>query len=247
MKILFFIGVATALCGNTFDDLFSRDLINEGERPKLHIGCGENRIKGYVNIDFSPSEHTIQDRQGADYFFDITKLTFPAESVLEVRNHHVFEHFSRPVALAMLTAWQYWLCEEGKIYIETPDFEKGMLRFHKTKKYATKQAILRHLFGSHEEYWAVHWDGWYAEKYRYTLEKLGFTKISVRHESYKMLDNIHVRAEKTISYSLGDLRVIAKNILRDSMVDRSPSEQKMWRHWCKLYDQALDQMIISEK
>jgi predicted SAM-dependent methyltransferase len=65
---------------------------------KLHLGCGQRHLEGYINIDFPASEHSVQDKSVADIQADITQLSYPASSIDEVRLHHVFEHFPRPVA-----------------------------------------------------------------------------------------------------------------------------------------------------
>jgi len=80
---------------------------------KLHLGCGETYLPGYINIDFPPSQHTVQKQPKADLYADIRQLSYPSESVEEIRLHHVFEHFDRPTALRLLIDWYEWLKEGG--------------------------------------------------------------------------------------------------------------------------------------
>jgi hypothetical protein len=75
---------------------------------KLHLGCGQVYLKGYVNIDYPSSEHTVQHKSVADRLTDISQLTFPTSSVEEVRLHHVFEHFRRPQISARVACWNGW-------------------------------------------------------------------------------------------------------------------------------------------
>ena len=86
---------------------------------KLHLGCGERYLEGYINIDYPPEQHTVQQNTKVDHYADITKLNYPENSIDEVRLHHVFEHFDRATALALLCNWHTWLKPGGKLLIET--------------------------------------------------------------------------------------------------------------------------------
>src|SRR5712691_2949381 len=130
---------------------------------KLHLGCGHYYLEGYVNVDYPPADHSVQKTLRADLFRDLTTLSYPRGTVEEIRLHHVFEHFSRPVALALLCRWRDWLAPGGKLRIETPDLKaSAWLLVSPFVCYEDKQEVIRHLFGSHEAHWAVHWDGWYS-------------------------------------------------------------------------------------
>ena len=94
---------------------------NRIEPMKLHLGCGQQYLQGYVNVDYPASEHQVQKSLRADLYTDLTKLSYPVASIEEVRLHHVFEHFSRPVALALLCRWRDWLAPGGRLHVETPD------------------------------------------------------------------------------------------------------------------------------
>jgi predicted SAM-dependent methyltransferase len=141
--------------------------------PKIHLGCGETYLDGYVNIDFPPEEHTIASVH-PDRYADVRTLDFEPGSVSEVRLHHLFEHFTRPESLALLVRWRKWLAPGGRLVIETPDAEGIARAFLKSKSIADKLGLQRHLFGSQEAKWAIHYDGWFEEKYRVVFEALGF-------------------------------------------------------------------------
>lgn len=141
--------------------------------PKLHLGCGETYLEGYVNIDFPPEEHTIATVH-PDRYADVRTLDFEPGTISEVRLHHLLEHFTRPESLALLLRWRKWLVSGGRLVIETPDAEEISRLFCRSKNLADKLALQRHLFGSQEARWAIHYDGWFAEKYRFVLEVLGF-------------------------------------------------------------------------
>jgi len=208
---------------------------------RLHLGCGETHLKDYINIDFAPDEHPLQSRSGADFWANITQLSFPSDCVTEVRSHHTFEHFNRHIALALLASWSYWLRNGGTVTIETPDFQESVKQLLSTDySYTQKQIIMRHIFGSHEASWANHYDGWYDEKFRHILHAFGFTIQQCEQTCYLVLRNITIRAIKNRSLSIEELKKIGHEILSESMTDQSVSEHALWQIWCKEFDHAFD-------
>lgn len=216
-------------------ECYSFDIKKYGFSPKLHLGCGQVKLSGYINIDFPQSEHTVQKIIAADMHIDISCLHLPKNSVQEIRSHHMFEHFSRSVALALLCNWHSWLENDGDLVIETPDFERSMyILMSNSYSYVQKQSTLRHIFGSHEAHWAVHWDGWYAEKFTHVLTALGFEDITFEYTQWQLCPNIIARAKKKKDMDPQLLAARAKELLRESLVDAT--EQEMLRCWCDEFD-----------
>jgi hypothetical protein len=139
---------------------------------KLHLGCQEKYLDGYVNIDLPPEAHTVRKAK-VDLEADVRSLSYPAESIEEVQCHHLLEHFTRQESLVLLARWHKWLTMGGLLHVETPDFEESAKKFVKAN--LDEQFLLaRHMFGSHEASWALHMDFWSEPKYRYVLTELGF-------------------------------------------------------------------------
>ncbi len=229
---------------NTFNTLIQQNKYYLHSPLRLHLGCGQRYFSEHINIDFPSTEHTVQDHSCADYFANITELQFPANTVDEVRSHHVFEHFTRQEALAMLAAWHTWLKVGGIIIIETPDFDASIKQLADPRySYQEKQAIMRHVFGSHEAHWAIHCDGWYQEKYEHVLSVLGFEILDIKKEEYLVTRNIIVTARKAQNIDIHILASRAKSILRESLV--CPQETEMFAIWTKDFDGALAKMIVS--
>jgi predicted SAM-dependent methyltransferase len=217
---------------------------------KLHLGCGQYYLEGYVNIDFPPSEHSVQKSLRADLFRDLTTLSYPRGSVDEIRLHHVFEHFSRPLTLALLCRWRDWLAHGGKLRIETPDLmASAWLLVSPLIGYEDKQQVIRHLFGSHEAHWAIHWDGWYSERFMRTLGRLGFNIESIRKSKWGRLRSIEVLAVKDAAeFSLGEYRIVVEELLALSTVKTKSdqdnaraipaSEREMLRVWMVMWESA---------
>jgi predicted SAM-dependent methyltransferase len=217
---------------------------------KLHLGCGRYYLDGYTNIDYPPAEHTVQADIKADIYCDIVKLHFPAGSIEEIRLHHLFEHFSRPVALALLCRWRDWLAPGGKLHIETPDLKaSAWLLVSPLVSYEKKHEVIRHLFGSHEAHWAIHWDGWYPERLTRTLQHLGFDIASIRTTKWGYLRNVEVIADKgSVVFDVGDYRTTVRQLLSLSTIKnpsgvqqpaRMPaSEEEILTVWMGMWEKA---------
>ncbi len=216
--------------------LRSKGLHAEGAPLRLHLGCGEQHLEGYVNIDYPPSEHSVQKRVAADAFADISTLRFPPNSIDEIRSHHVFEHFTRVKAVGLLILWQECLKLGGLLRIETPDVVGCAQQLaDSTIPFKARQAVLRHLFGSQEARWAIHYDGWSEEKFVRVLEPLGFTVSTKawRWPAPPYLSNVEAQATKRVDMNRASLLEAADDILADAMINDVPAEQTMWQAWRK--------------
>lgn len=187
---------------------------------RLHLGCGTRYLKGYVNIDYPPSEHTVQDQLVADLYADITRLHYSTGSIDEIRLHHVFEHFPRQIALALLCRWCDWLSPGGVLRIETPDVMGSawalVSPFSSSRR---KQQIVRHLFGSHEAAWAAHWDGWHKERFNHTLTMFDYPRRKFVRSRWGALYNIEVVAIRgTRTFDFSEYERIVESILRESLI-----------------------------
>jgi predicted SAM-dependent methyltransferase len=147
---------------------------------KLHIGCGEKYLEGYVNIDFPDSEQSIIKTKADVFYKNMGELSYAENSIDEIRSHHLFEHFSRAEALKLLTRWRGWLKPDGVLVIETPDFTTSAAMFLQSGSLKRRFQLSRHIYGSQEAGWAQHKDYWDKDKFAYVLGKLGFKKIKIR-------------------------------------------------------------------
>lgn len=148
----------------------------DNNKTKLHLGCGDNYLEGYINIDLPLENQTIIEGK-ADMRSNIFDLDFKKESIDEIRLHQVFEHFSRQESLSLILMWRQWLKPGGVLIIETPDFEECVKKFLETDDLRTRFVLGRHIFGSHEAKWAFHKDYWCEDKFNFILSRLGFKDI----------------------------------------------------------------------
>ena len=216
---------------DVLNSLVRANLWQRGTPLRLHLGCGEQHFSGYVNIDYPPSGHNVMNVK-ADFFADTTKLDFPTASVEEVRLHHVFEHFSRVTAIAMLIRWQRWLKLGGTLRIETPDILGCSEILTSDAPLKVKMGIVRHIAGDQAASWAYHLDHWFPERYEHTLRALGFEILEIRRSSWPrepFLSNVEVVAIKRAEISMEQQLANADELLWQSTV--ADVEKPTWEVW----------------
>ena len=217
----------------TLDQLLESKIIRPGVPVRLHLGCGAQRLDGYVNIDYSQDHHSVM-AVAPDLEADLTTLDFPSQSVAEVRLHHVFEHFSRVVALGSLIRWHEWLEPSGLLLIETPDF----IATAEAALAATpreRMAHVRHLEGDQADPWGYHLSHWYPERFRATLTALGFAHVETTTSRTPWhvtpLHNLTVQCRKVDERDRSAQLAAADALLSESMA--SDEERATWSVWCR--------------
>ena len=89
---------------------------------RLHLGCGEKKFRGYINIDGFGNPDVIAD---------ITDLPYGPETADEIMAIHVFEHFFPHDVSDILKKWREILKPNGKLILEMPDLQKVLEFFKK--------------------------------------------------------------------------------------------------------------------
>ena len=206
-------------------------LAGPGRLLRLHLGCGQQRMDDYLNIDYPPDRHAVM-RPKADAFADILDLNFPPGSVDEVRLHHVFEHFPRVTALGLLIRFHGWLRLGGKLLIETPDLLGCSERMLQDPSFSVRMGLTRHLAGDQSSSWGYHVDHWFPQRFKQSLPALGFDELDIETSHWPRppyLANVTATAVKSRQMSLPELVVQAKALLSDSIVD--PCEEPTLAVW----------------
>jgi predicted SAM-dependent methyltransferase len=225
----------------TLEKLIESGLCKRDGSVKLHLGCGGTRLDGYINIDFPQDKHNVM-LSAADAEADIINdLSFQKEAVDEIRSHHMFEHFSRVIALAQLVKWHCWLKVDGTLIIETPDFMRSVTQLaNELTDYTQKMAIVRHLVGDQAASWGFHVDQWWSHRFETTLSCLNFHIIDIEYLEWDRWP--HLRSIKVTATKLSDVPIRKQittclDLLQQSMV--SPKEEKTFQVWKKQLHKAL--------
>lgn len=115
--------------------------MNTGEGIQLHLGAGQIRIPGFINIDFRPLT-------GTDIVASADNLSmFQDDSVDLVYASNVLEHFPRRDTQRVLREWYRVLKPSGTLRVSVPDFESCIKVYKMTHNLAL---ILAQLVGGQD-------------------------------------------------------------------------------------------------
>ena len=87
----------------------------ESDTPKLHIGCGEHVLSGWLNTDYEPELPMVTHLDARQHF------PFKEETFDYIFSEHMIEHVSYWDGVKMLTECFRVLKRSGKVRISTPD------------------------------------------------------------------------------------------------------------------------------
>ena len=146
----------------------------------------------------------VDDENGkkpVDIVSPIEALSFPENSVDEIRIEHVFEHLPRWMGELLLFEWFNWLKLGGLLVMAVPDFEAMARAIFELQNEEEKCFKYRHIFGNHINLFSFHLDGFTCNKLRWLLEKHGYTilaiqSVEIAQNTPKARKDIHALAQK---------------------------------------------------
>jgi SAM-dependent methyltransferase len=136
---------------------------------KLHLGCGNKILDGFINIDVRPLE-------GVDIISDISKLDVIEDGTIElIYCSHVLEHFGRNSYKKVLQNWYKKLKPGGILRIAIPNFEVIVEHYNKNKDI---NILLGLLYGGQTYEENYHYCGWDFKSLSEDLLDVGFIKVN---------------------------------------------------------------------
>lgn len=150
---------------------------------KLHLGCGEKYIPGFIHVD-------IQDYPHVDYRVPVNQLSFAADhSVDLIYACHVLEHFGRHETDQVLKEWFRVLRKGGLLRLAVPDFEAVAGQYQQTGNLTELVGLVS---GGQRNEYDFHKMVFDEKLLRERLLKAGFTSVSRydwRHTEHSWLDD----------------------------------------------------------
>jgi hypothetical protein len=115
-------------------------LLEEGQPIKFNMGCGRDRIDGYLGVDMHSDTADIKQ--------DIMKLDLPEHCADEIFASHVIEHIPQHRAPSVLEKWLSTLKEGGMLVLETPDLA-GLCKDYLEQDGADQHMTAMCIYGAH--------------------------------------------------------------------------------------------------
>lgn len=143
-----------------------RSLTRPAGPLKLHLGCGQRRLEGFINIDHNLSPAT-------DYVCDITILPCKPGTVERIDSYHVIEHIPRPIVQKTLKIWSELLRPGGLLVLECPDFMKDC-----EELIAGNYERMHSIFGPQRFPGDAHHWGYTVDTLSALLKEVGFSNVA---------------------------------------------------------------------
>jgi len=136
---------------------------------KLHLGCGDRIIKGFINVDIRPET-------GCDIVDDISVMSsFLDNDVDLIYACHVLEHFGRDKYKEVLTRWYSVLKEGGILRLSVPDFSQ-VVNMYVANRYGLKK-LKGFLYGGQDYDQNFHYNTFDFKSLKEDLEEIGFKNV----------------------------------------------------------------------
>jgi len=135
---------------------------------KINIGCGHNKLDGYLNID-------IDEAAAPDVLVVDNDLSFlPQGHFDEVLANDVLEHIPHRYTMSALLDWASLLRHNGILRIQTSNVLGVMQQMHKNPKFDAEYNWMRCLFGNQQHLGDYHYYGFTPRTLQVYLQVAGF-------------------------------------------------------------------------
>jgi len=144
-------------------------------KRKLHVGCGDIYLDGWINID-------IRKDVKADIYDDINKLDKIQDNSIDVLySCHNLEHFGfncvRPSFLDVLNVWIKKIRIGGKLYLSVPNLRNIGKALFFSRDIRKHKAFIKAIYGGCEYPTNRHFMGFTKELLYDILKEVGMQKI----------------------------------------------------------------------
>ena len=138
---------------------------------KLHIGCGNKKINGFINVD-------LINTDAVDVIDNAATLDkFNKESAELIYACHILEHFKRKEYFNVLKRWTEILKYGGILRISVPDFSKIAEVY--VKGLFPLESLLGLINGGQTYLYNFHYMNFDFKTLKKDLESLGYTDIKI--------------------------------------------------------------------
>lgn len=140
----------------------------EAKLLKLHLGCNDKRLPGFVHVDARAEVHP-------DKVADVLELPFDDQSVELIYFSHGLEHIGRHKVQEALAEWHRVLVQSGTLRLAMPDFAAVAGLY--TDEHVHLIRLQGLLWGRQSYNGNTHYCGWDYETLAHLLSQAGFYNV----------------------------------------------------------------------
>lgn len=156
---------------------------------KIDIGSGCSPAPGYLHVD-------IQDLPHVEILADTRKLSFDSNTVSEVRNAHLVEHFTRMEINEVMGEWIRVLRVGGILRIICPDFKQISEQISRGE-ISEEQALLW-VYGGQDYQYNFHYWGYTPTTLVNKFKELGLENVTWSHNKEGWLEVMGEKQTETL-------------------------------------------------
>lgn len=169
---------------------------------RLNLGCGPNRIDGYVGCD-------LIDGPAVDVVCSVDSLPFDDNTAEEILCEHVIEHLTFEQFNRAIIEWHRVLKVGGVLIIECPDLLGLCKQFVESNEFGRYQSykgywpIIAHFYGHQrgsnddEKFAQIHKTGYTLEHLVAVLDGTGFGKFEEYEPEHGVPHTCVIRLKST--------------------------------------------------
>ena len=138
---------------------------------KLHLGCGERYLPGYIHIDINKFDHV-------DFISSVDDLNmYENETVDEIYASHLLEYFDKYESQDVLAEWKRVLKKNGKLRLAVPNFSKLVDVYKSTNEISNVIGPIIGRWEINQSEKIYHKQIFDFESLKFQLEEAGFKEI----------------------------------------------------------------------
>jgi predicted SAM-dependent methyltransferase len=179
------------------------DFLKASEKMKIHLGCGEVNLEGFINVDARDNKHVHIVKN------DLYLNEFSDSTLEMIYMCHVLEHISHKEVTGYLTHYCNKLKDGGVLRLSVPDFDRIIEIYNASG--SDCDSIKSPLMGGQGYEYNYHYNVFNKKSLMTLLEKAGFKDVRLwypdKEEGFSGVD----WASKKIPYNFGEF-VISLNV-----------------------------------
>lgn len=181
---------------------------------KLHLGCGNNILTDYTNIDWNVIHPNVRNCSA----IDLRLIGYGAESVDKIFHQHFIEHLDFWEEKQAWDSWYYSLKKGGELEFDVLDFEwvcKKFLEANDNWKQFYEQknndyfgygldynqrwgVLIAHIYGNQAHPGQYHKNGYTEQKIKNILNHYQYSKYEITKFNYEKFGELQCLKVKAI-------------------------------------------------